>query len=206
MKKIEIQLSFDDGRMEDLGLYVLLCKYNLPTTFYIPTITKLPPEIIKCISERFEIGGHTLSHPEDLQRLDDSQLDREIASNKRWLEKITGKEITKFCYPSGRYNKRVIEAVKNAGFKEARTTLVLHTEFPENPFETHTTIHIRPDRKEYHGTNWLDVAKNYFDEVMAKGGRYELWGHSREIDLFGLWREFGELLEYISKFKRLGYA
>ena len=198
--KRQIVFSFDDGARQDLKLANLLLKYKLPAIFYIPTTTELKTEEIMELSKHFEIGGHTFSHPENLRDLNDEWAYDDIYANKKWLEDIIGDKITKFCYPSGRYDDRIIKQVKRAGFKEARTTLVLHTEFPENKFKTHPTIHIYPNRKEYKGQKWSELAIEYFGKVMEEGGRFEMFGHSWEIDKFGLWEEFEKVLKVMRSF------
>ena len=192
--KIKIIFSVDDGGINDMELAKMLKKYRIPAVFYIPTECDLTEEQIKylatgkckkCKKERdewlFEVGGHTKTHPQDLKKLDDEELFEEINSNKLWLERITGKKITKFCYPRGRYDDRVIETVKKCGYKEARTTLVNHTEFPDNPFKTHTSIHVHPERPEYGDKSWIELGAEMLDDVCENGGRFEIWGHSREI-------------------------
>ena len=68
-----------------------------------------------------DIGSHTVSHPE-LPRLDERRLDLEVTESRRQLERITGSEVIAFCYPSGQYNQRVLEAVQRAGYRLAVTT------------------------------------------------------------------------------------
>jgi len=56
-----------------------------------------------------EIAWHTWSHP-DLTTVSDEQLKKEVTPPFK---------MKKFAYPYGRYNERVIKAVKDAGFEEA---------------------------------------------------------------------------------------
>lgn len=57
------------------------------------------------------IGWHTWSHP-DLTKVDDKQLDYEVSPPD-------GMYIEDFAYPHGKFDDRVIEAVKKAGYKRA---------------------------------------------------------------------------------------
>jgi len=201
--KREIVLSFDDGARRDLRLAELLKKYgmSLATIFYISNATtELTGDEIRKLSKDFQIGGHTVSHPDDMKKLSSEYAYDDIYSNKVWLEQIIGREITEFCYPSGRYDDRIIEEVKRAGFEEARTTLVLHTEFPEDKFKTHPTIHIYPNRKEYKGQKWSELALEQFGKVMQEGGRFEMWGHSEEITRFKLWEELESVFKIMHSF------
>jgi len=178
--KYKIVLSFDDGKKEDCLVWSILNKYKLRGIFYLPNNTDLDVSDIYELSKKHEIGGHTVSHPSDLKLLSDSRLKGEIEDNKRWLENITGQKVTKFCYPRGRHDERVRKAVKDAGYKEARTTIVLSTTYPVNKFVTDTTIHFSYPRQEYVGHDWFELANDYLEKVIKYGGRFEIWGHSRE--------------------------
>ena len=196
-KQIEIIASFDDGREEDLKLARLLKKYNMPATFYIPSNCELYEWDIQDIARDFEIGGHSVSHIQDMKLItDDKELYSEIYDNKEWLEDIIKKPITKFCYPRGRFDERVKNMVKKAGFKSARTTRICNLKFPKDPFETDTAIHCSYPRKEYKGYPWLMVAKKALDRVLKEGGRFELWGHSAELSKFSFWGDLEKFLQY----------
>lgn len=188
-------MSVDDGGQNDMMLADMLAKYKIPAVFYIPILTRdLQPNQIRklagtepncewCKKNKglFEVGAHTMNHPEDLKLLTDKQLKEEIAGSKEALETLAMTKITKFCYPSGRYDERVKKFVKKAGFKEARTVKPLCVDFPTDPFETHPTIHVHPEKKQYGKKTWHDVAKLKFEEALMEGGRFEIWGHSYEI-------------------------
>jgi peptidoglycan/xylan/chitin deacetylase (PgdA/CDA1 family) len=194
---MEIVTSWDDGDLLDIKMAQLLYKYKLPGIFYIANRTNhLPDHDIYFLSRMFEIGGHTTSHPEDIKLLKGDLLENDIESNKAWLEEIIGREVTSFCYPSGRFNDETVDAVKKAGFKEARTTGKMNTDLPTDLYRINTTIHARPDK--YGGLPWLDVAKEQFEIAKAKEhGYYHVWGHSWEVENFKLWDELEELFKYI---------
>ena len=60
---MEINFYCDDGSKEDVRVAELLEKYGFRGIFYIaPFNTKLSSAEIKRISEKHEIGGHTLNH------------------------------------------------------------------------------------------------------------------------------------------------
>jgi len=65
-----------------------------------------------------EIGSHGASH-RDLRHLGDAELEREVAGSKRILEKELGMPVSMFCYPFGRYDRRVAAAVRDAGYVAA---------------------------------------------------------------------------------------
>lgn len=147
----------------------------------------------------FKIGGHTVTHPENMRYLSPGALDWEIQNNKNFIEELIKKEITDFCHPGGRYDENVIEAVKRAGFKTARTTLINNTDIPADPYQIKTTIHVLPTRWEYNGKYWLDCAIAKFDEAKKKDGYFHVWGHGWEIENFNLWVDLENLFYYINK-------
>jgi len=199
MNKFIIDTSWDDGHQGDMMLACLLKRYGIPATFYIPNCSGLSTEDIRELSEDFEIGGHTVNHYTDLKKLEDEVLEIEIEDNKEWLEMIVGRKITRFCYPKGRYDERVIGAVRKAGYTSARTAVVLSTEHQADPFRARTTIQAY-SRAEYKGEDWLELAKDYFMKAKEDSGCFHLWGHFHDI-----WRhEFGKLIdlfEFMSKNK-----
>ena len=73
------------------------------------------------IGAGWEIGAHTLTHP-DLTGVSAAQLEREVAGSKRLLERRFGIEVDFFCYPGGRFDARVVREVKAAGYVGATTT------------------------------------------------------------------------------------
>ncbi|MEI7792328.1 MAG: polysaccharide deacetylase family protein [Candidatus Berkelbacteria bacterium] len=77
---------------------------------------------IKELSDNgFEIGAHSISHP-DLSTATLDRSTREITISKSTLETIIGKKVISFCYPSGKYNDAVEKEVKDAGYIYATTT------------------------------------------------------------------------------------
>lgn len=198
--------SWDDGHKLDMKLAKLLKKYKLPAIFFIcASHPKWKPEDltteddIRKLAEDFEIGAHTRTHPSDLKELDDDELEHEIVYGKKWLEKITGKKITKFCPPRGRYDDRTLSFLKEKGYNYSRTTVVMNTALPRNNFRIASTIHAHPNRREYGDWNWVGLAKKLFLDAKkdTRFGYYNVWGHSWEIDALGIWNEVEELFKFL---------
>jgi len=196
--QLKFASSFDDGHSLDMTVAELLKRYNLPAVFYVPNNADLTPEEIIELADRFEIGGHTYSHPADMKLLDRDMQELEINTNKYWLESILGGRITKFCYPRGRYNETTIELVELAGYESARTTEVLKTITGTNPFTQPTTVHIY-QRKEYGEYDWYDVAVKFAEYASTTGGTFHLWGHSWEISKFNNWGKLEELFKHLTE-------
>jgi peptidoglycan/xylan/chitin deacetylase (PgdA/CDA1 family) len=71
------------------------------------------------------IGAHTLKHP-ILARLPSEEARHEIATSKRELERITGREVAGFAYPNGRpqrdFTDEHRQMVADCGYRFAVTT------------------------------------------------------------------------------------
>ena len=79
-----------------------------------------------------EVGAHSASHV-DLTRLDDPDLEVEIAGSRRTLERYCGREVETFAYPFGRHDARV-RAVAERFFNSAWTTRLATLEAQSDPF------------------------------------------------------------------------
>ena len=203
MSNLILEFSFDDGHFLDKKVARLLEKYGFTGTFFVPNVSIFDHKSLALVEARemakngHKFGGHTKTHPSDMKLLDEEELKEEITQNKMYVEMFIMKEqIDYFCYPKGKYNEGVIEALKKAGFKKARTTDVGQTTVPKNLFRWGTTVHIHPSRDEYKGQNWLEYAKEKFKESQT-GGYFHCWGHSEEINRYNLWDEFDELLKFV---------
>lgn len=188
----------------------LLEKYKLKATFYIPSqwrtylISKdIPPldiHQVREIADRHEIGSHGVYH-KLLTRITPDEVSAEVNDSKFWWEQ-QGVVVDKFCYPRGYYTEDIKDVVKQAGYKSARTVKVGELQPPKDPFESHTTVHVGIDRKEY-GTDWLSYAIQKFDEALERAHHeeieYHAWGHSAEIEKNGQWYNFEQLLKEVSK-------
>ncbi len=193
---MRIITSWDDGSELDLKLAILLKKYNIPATFYLIDRCNLSDNDIRDLSKHYTIGGHTVTHPQDLKLLTDDKLRYEITENKGNLENIIQKPVDSFCYPRGRYDERVIQAVEEAGYKDARTTVVGFTKASRGPFRIPTSAHVFPDRREYKNMTWQQYAMRQIDRG---GDFFHLWGHSWEIEKFDMWQELEDFLAILQE-------
>jgi peptidoglycan/xylan/chitin deacetylase (PgdA/CDA1 family) len=86
----------------------------------------------RLIAAGWELDSHTLTHP-DLSRLGGRDLRREVAGSRARLRRLFGVPVNFFCYPSGRYDARVIAEVRRAGYLGATTTVAGYA-VPTTPF------------------------------------------------------------------------
>src|SRR6266576_3433408 len=73
------------------------------------------PQIKLMIRQGWEIDAHTINHV-DLTTLSSSDLRHEVAGSRTWIRRRFHVPAGFFCYPSGRYDARVVAAVRAAGF------------------------------------------------------------------------------------------
>ena len=204
-----VRASFDDGTVQDLRVAELVKKYGIETIFYWPFKPELVNEpngrtslsdnqMIE-LAKDFEIGSHTISHPL-LTRIPLDQARTEIEQSKILLEDKFEQDINSFCYPRGYSNPQVQEAVVEAGYLSARSTLVGYVHESENPFFEQTAVHVACQRKEYAGVDWYDYGLELF-EIAQNVPRsvFHIFGHSWEIDENNQWGKFEEFLKAISK-------
>lgn len=228
-----VTTSWDDGDPADLKVASLLGTRGLPGTFFIPMTgyrgrqTLMPSDLRSMAAEGFEIGAHSVTH-RTLQGLPQSEIEHEVRGSKDALEGILGCEVPMFCYPRGKFDQRVSDQLKAAGFRGARTTRMLSIETDFARFDMPTSLQAyphtdwtyikniakarRPARLldyigQFRGTeNWVTLGKILFDRVMKDGGIWHLYGHSWEIEELGLWTGLAELLDYVRGRQGIHYA
>ena len=227
MKTIMLTTSWDDGHRDDIGLARMLKEHGLKGTFYVcprdhefARQDLLTSQEIKNISQDFEIGAHTLTHPR-LPTISEGQAEEEIFGSKTVLEEITGEKVDAFCYPYGSYTKAHVQLVKNAGYRYARTVTRYKFGF-DSPYEAGTSVHaynhgwydlwrisnfakFRP-AKALQYAEWDSLACAMFDRIITQGGIYHLWGHSWEIKKHNDWDRLEKVFRYISAHPKVKYV
>jgi peptidoglycan/xylan/chitin deacetylase (PgdA/CDA1 family) len=124
----EIVITFDDGCESDLITAApLLSELGFRATFYIAVNFLDKPgflsrsQLRQLSNQGFEIGCHSMTHPH-LDDLDQRQLRYEIADSKTALEQVTGLPVEHFSCPGGRWNRRVVEVARAAGYRSMATS------------------------------------------------------------------------------------
>lgn len=220
-----VTLSVDDGHPTDHRTVDLLQKYGLKATFYIPGAnaerTVMTPGEIREIDQQFEVGSHTLNHLR-LTWITPERAWREICDGKKASEDMLGHEVVSFCYPGGKFNRRVAKQVAEAGFLAARTCMYFLNDFPKDPFlwgvsayaNTYPAyVQIRHCWLEgnfagsYHyvtkfkaRTSWASQFMCALDHVSRGGGMAHLYFHSWEIDQNGEWDELENVFKAVAQY------
>lgn len=228
-----VTTSWDDGHPCDLRLAEALAKSGLPATFYVPLFGENGKPVLGASdlrsfrSQGIEIGAHTVTH-QVLPQLDSAGLLREVCGSKQLMEDQLGEEVRMFCYPRGRYNSKVIDSVQDSGFLGARTTRMFSQSLSFERFEMPTSLQAFPHppldylknlgkrgnlsglaryfSKYARCKNWVDMGKAMFDDVIREGGVWHIYGHSWELEEFGLWDQLQEMFSYVANRPGVIYA
>ncbi|MER6092121.1 polysaccharide deacetylase family protein [Streptomyces bluensis] len=131
-----VGLTFDDGYTDFVDLAVpLLRRHGFGATVFVlpgrldgenawdalgPRKRLLGEQGIRvaAATEGIEVGSHGLTHI-DLTRADAETLRAEVADSRALLSELTGTDIQGFCYPYGYLDQRVLDAVRDAGYRYA---------------------------------------------------------------------------------------
>ncbi|MFC1595961.1 polysaccharide deacetylase family protein [Candidatus Margulisiibacteriota bacterium] len=116
----QVALTFDDGPKPEFCLPILniLDQYGIKATFFvIGREARWHPDLIYRMSESgHDIGNHTYTHYR-LDSLSREQVNVELAATNEIIKSITGKTPIYFRPPGGRFNRIVLEEVKNRGLQ-----------------------------------------------------------------------------------------
>lgn len=226
--------SWDDGHCLDFHVANLLSRHGLQGTFYVNKARTGSDFLLDChiqdLARHFEVGAHTLTHP-NLTKLDGHALQEEIKGSKAYLEDILQKEVIMFCYPKGMYSEKVKKVVQDANFSGARTVENYRFAVPQDPFEMGTSLQVYPwplrkkdsghymrsmhivdplkkDFRKFAKTHpplgafvsWQGLARHLFRYALEHGNYFHLWGHSWEIEKYNMWDELEQFFSYIEPY------
>ncbi|NDJ75621.1 MAG: polysaccharide deacetylase family protein [Chloroflexi bacterium] len=224
-----ISTSWDDGHVLDRRVVDLLNRHNLRGTFYIARDylpDRLSDSEIVVLAQEHEVAAHTLTHPILTEiALDDAR--QEIMGSKAWLEDLTGRPVTGFAFPAGIFNQDLRNLAEDVGFRVARsvrqfsigttgldyldlpTTIHIYP-FPFRPVNSwrarfqpirRAVPHILPLRIPLLALrNWPALATILLERASQQGGVWHLWGHSWEIEKYGMWDELDRILAVASRY------
>lgn len=205
-KKKAVTFSYDDGIESDRKLadmfnrYGLKCTFNLNSGLMTPEscwerngvmIRRMYPDDMPEIYKGHEIAVHGVMH-EDLTKLTDEEVIRELLDDKAALEKLFGCSIEGMAYAWGAYDDRVVRLVRECGFRYSRTCNDRHDlKFPEELLAYGASCH----------HNYENIFP-LIDEFLAydEDGPAVLciWGHSYELESDHNWEHMEEICRRIS--------
>lgn len=123
-----VVISFDDGTLGQAthALPVLRALrwpgvLNLKVDAMSSALSLPPWRVLRMLAAGWEVDAHSLTHP-DLTRLDDAEIWHQVYGSRLELQQRFHIPVDFFCYPAGRYDARVVNAVELAGYLGATTT------------------------------------------------------------------------------------
>lgn len=229
-------LSYDDGVVQDRRLAQLLRQYGVKCTFNLGSallghpdmggfpgkpdldISKVSPEEIPTVYATHEVAGHSLYHS-SLDKVGAPLAAYEIAEDKRRLEALVGKPLRMFAYPFGMYTPQVVELLRLCGYQGARTIRSSHSfDIPQNFLEWDPTCH-------HDDPQLMELARQFVEGPPFFPMLFYVWGHAYEFDDEDNWSVMeklvaylaghkdkiwfatnGEILEYVTAYRRLEYS
>lgn len=218
-----VTTSWDDGHPLDMRIAQLLHFYGIVGTFYIPIQYRQCPQMnqreLRALRNLgMEIGAHTLTHRR-LTRLTKEHVLEELLSSKEILEEVLENPVVSFCYPEGKFNHRVSKWVSEAGYKVARTTVAFRTEGRFDAYRMPVSFQLLPHKPRIHlrhalregnirgllawfclwnmESDLLTLTNVMLDHIVKHGGVLHIWGHSWEIEQYGLWETTKKILNLI---------
>jgi peptidoglycan/xylan/chitin deacetylase (PgdA/CDA1 family) len=113
-----VALTFDDGPTEKYTPQILaiLKKYNIKATFFMVGMNaEHHPDMVKrVLADGHAVNNHSQTHPM-LTKLNDKQLQNEVAEPKAIIYKIIGKNTACLRYPYGASNQHVRDVIRQNG-------------------------------------------------------------------------------------------
>lgn len=123
-----VALSFDDGHISNYDwVWPMLVDRGFSGSFFIVADWIGRPgrmdaaQLRKISAGGMSIGSHGLTHT-DLTGLPEAALDRELSVSKNRLEQLLGIEVPTLALPRGRFDQRVIERARAAGYRRICTS------------------------------------------------------------------------------------
>jgi len=101
-------------------------------------------QLKKLSDSGFEIGSHGMTHSLLIaDYINEEKALDELQKSKQWLEAVTGRPVTTYCFPAGRYNSKMIELAKQVGY--ISTCLVVRNENEKEVLPSYDRIFVKPN-------------------------------------------------------------
>lgn len=205
--KKAITFSYDDGVEQDLHLLEILNKYGLKATFNLNTalddrsaswiykerleVKRLNLENSADVYKGHEIAVHTLTHP-NLCQLDDEAMERELLGDRANIERIFGVKPVGMAYPYGAYSDKVVEKLRQYGFKYARGVESSHNFDIQDDFLRFKPTCHHDDKRLF------ELAERFLTMETDAPQIFYVWGHAYEFEGNNNWDRIEEFCKLVS--------
>ena len=204
-RKKAFNISYDDGVVQDIRFVQLLNQYGLKGTFNLNyglmrsgftwqhecgmTVCRIPEEQINRVYQGHEIASHSYSHPY-FDSATESEILRELGSDKFFLERLTGREVAGYATPFYFYSQRMVACVKHCGFEYARISEESNDySIPEDCYRWRVS--------KFHWDGDLEDFVRGFLDCDQELALCQLVGHSYDLDVLDLWDKMERICRWV---------
>ena len=205
-KEKAFNVSYDDGVAQDVRFVKLLNRYRLKGTFNLNsalmkedfrwthecgmTICRLPAETARELYRGHEVASHTAHHPY-MHDLCEGQILQEMWSDRYYLEKWLGMEVSGFAVPFTYYSSLIADCAKNVGFEYTRIS------------EETNSFTLPEDFHWWRGSkfHWDEDLEDFADEFLRTDQELALCqivGHSYDLDVMDMWGRMERIFRKVS--------
>lgn len=211
-KRRALTLSYDDGVLQDRRLVQMMNQCGVRGTFNLNSrilgrveqmtldgktadISTVTPREIPVLYAGHEVATHGAEHSA-LTAYGSAGL-LEVLDDRRVLEGLVPYMVQGHAYPFGLYDDHVLDGLRAAGIRYARTVVSTGTfEIPQDFLRWDPTCHHNDPRL-------MELAERFCqtDALFGQPQLFYLWGHAYEFDMDQNWQVIETFLHYVSRFQ-----
>ena len=208
-KRKAFNISYDDGVLQDIRFVKLLNRYGLKGTFNLNSglmhqsftwthdcgmeVRRIQEAEAVGLYEGHEIASHSYSHPY-FDEYPEAEILKELASDKFFLEKLFGREVSGYATPFYFYSDMMADCVRHCGFSYARIS------------EESNDYSVPEDFYRWRGSkfHWDEDLEEFVDGFLMTDmelAMCQIVGHSYDLDVMDMWDKMEHILQKVSNNK-----